>query len=123
MPLGPDSAPLLESIAMTAQAPHQLRARFHGALDWLCPWCGHLNRSRINRTQWRVRCKAKPCRRSFAVGMIFSSMAGVQHSGRPHLPPADVTFPVATLDFWKSGAPVNRHVNDDPREAQNGNPE
>ncbi len=105
---------------MTGQPQYQLRARFYGALDWTCCWCGNLNRSRINRTQWKVRCKAKLCRRSFAIGMAFHSMAGVQHAGRPHLPPGDVTFPTAELDFWKSGAPVNRLINDDPQEAQSG---
>ncbi len=111
---------LLQFVIMTGQPQYQLRARFHGALDWTCCWCGNLNRSRINRTQWKVRCKAKPCRRSFAIGMAFHSMAGVQHAGRPHLPPGDVTFPTAELDFWKSGAPVNRLINDDPQEAQSG---
>ena len=97
---------------MNTSAPYQLRARFHGVVDWTCCWCGNLNRSRINRTQWQVQCKATPCRRRFAVGMFFHSMADLQRSGRPYLPPADVTFPVAKLDFWQSGDPVNRLVLD-----------
>ncbi len=105
---------------MTPKSQYQLRARFDGTLNWICCWCGYINRSRINRLQWRVRCKAKPCRRTFAVGMLFHSMAGVRHSGRPHLPPADVTFPAAELDFWRSGAPVNRHITEHPQEAESG---
>ena len=42
--------------------------------------------------------------------MIFHSMAGLQGSGRKYLPPADVTFPLAELDFWHPGGPVNRLV-------------
>ena len=103
---------------MNTPAPYQLRARFHGALDWLCPWCGNLNRSRINRTQWQVQCKATTCRRRFAVGMLFHSMADLRQSGRPHLPPPDVTFPVAELDFWQSGAPVNRLAGDPEHESE-----
>ena len=37
-------------------------------------------------------------------------MASIQGSGRGYLPPADVTFPVAELNFWKAGGPVNRLV-------------
>jgi len=95
---------------MGVQPNYQLRARFCGVMDWLCPWCGHLNRSRINRTAWQVQCKAKPCRRQFAIGMIFHSMAELQRSGRRYLPPPDVTFPLAELDYWKPGGPVNRFV-------------
>ena len=96
--------------AMRVQPNYQLRARFCGVMDWLCPWCGHMNRSRINRTAWRLQCKAKPCRRQFAIGAIFHSMAGLQRSGRPYLPPPDVTFPLAELDSWQPGGPVNRLV-------------
>lgn len=95
---------------MEGQPNYQLRARFCGVLDWTCCWCGHLNRSRINRTAWRVQCAGKPCRRRFGVGAIFHSMAELQRSGRPYLPPPDVTFPLAELDFWQPSGPVNRLV-------------
>ncbi len=95
---------------MEPEPSHQLRARFCGMLDWICPWCGHMNRYRVNRTTWRIRCRGKPCRRQFTIGMIFHSMAGLQGSGRRYLPPADVTFPLAELDFWQPGGPVNRLV-------------
>ena len=73
----------------------------------------NLNRARINRTSWKVRCKGKPCRRQFAVGMLFHSMAQLRRSGRPYLTPPDVTFPRADFDFWQSGAAVNRLVEED----------
>ena len=69
-----------------------------------------MNRYRVNRTTWRIRCKAKPCRRQFAIGMVFHSMAPLQGSGRTYLPPADVTFPLAELDYWQPGGPVNRFL-------------
>ncbi|MEE8584240.1 MAG: hypothetical protein V3T83_05240 [Acidobacteriota bacterium] len=82
--------------------------RFCGILDWLCPWCGHLNRHRLNRTAWRIRCKAKPCRRRFTVGVLLQSMAPAQSSGRRTLPPTDVTFPLAELGEWATGGPAHR---------------
>lgn len=62
-----------------------LRARFSGTLDWLCPWCGYLNRCRIDRTSWRIRCKVKPCRRWFAHGLVLHSLGRLQHSSRKSL--------------------------------------
>src|SRR5262245_43259125 len=88
----------------------QLRARFCGVLDWICVWCGHLNRSRIDKTTWRIQCKAKDCRRLFTVGALLQSMGPLRQSGRRCIPPPDVTFPPAELDFWRSGEPVNRLI-------------
>lgn len=105
---------------MNQQPPYTLRARFCGMLDWLCPWCGYINRSKLDRTSWRVRCKAKPCRRWFGVGALFHSMGSLQHTGRKSLPPPDVTFPRAKLNLeYKLGDPVNRFktVLEDPAEA------
>ena len=42
--------------------------------------------------------------------MIFSSLAPLRGTGRKYLPPADVTFPIAELNFWEAGGPVNRFV-------------
>lgn len=94
-----------------AAPPYHLRARFCGVLDWLCAWCGYLNRSRVDRTQWTIRCKAKPCRREFAFGMVLHSLGSLQHAGRRCLPPPDVTFPLADLNLlYGPGAPVHRLV-------------
>ncbi len=94
---------------MNNNARYELRARFCGVLDWLCPWCGYLNRSRVDRTQWRVQCKGKPCRRWFAVGMVLHSLGSLQHTGRPCVPPSDVTFPLAELNLdYSAGARVHR---------------
>jgi hypothetical protein len=91
----------------------QLRARVCGSLEWICPWCGHLTRSRIDRTGWRIRCKAKPCRRWFSYGLVLHSLASLQHSGRRCLPPSDITFPLAELDLdYTQGAPVHRLAED-----------
>jgi len=97
---------------MNRRPPFELRARFHGILDWTCPWCANLNRSRVNRTAWRIQCKGKDCRRRFTFGVLLQSLAKVQYAGRPQLPPPDVAFPAATLNYWTSGANVNRLVQD-----------
>jgi len=86
-----------------------LRARFTGVVDWTCPWCGHLNRYRVDRTGWRIRCKAKPCRRWFGYGLVLHSLSPLQHSGRGSMPPPDITFPLAELNLdYQRGAPVHR---------------
>lgn len=93
--------------------PYELRARFCGVLDWLCPWCGHLNRSRVERTSWKIQCTGKSCRRQFGTGLILHSLGTLQHAGRPILPPPDITFPVAELDLeYRSGAPLHRATHD-----------
>jgi hypothetical protein len=38
-------------------------------------------------------------------------------AGRPPIPPSDITFPLADLDRWKSGGPVNRLVVEEEEEA------
>ena len=67
-----------------------------GTVDWLCPFCGYVNRCRVDRTSWRIRCKAKPCRRWFAYGLVLHSLGSLRHSGRKCLPPPDITFPLAS---------------------------
>lgn len=100
--------------AFQQSLPFEVRARFCGVLDWLCPSCGYLNRSTLVRTAWRVQCKAKPCRRWFAVGMVFHSLGSLQHAGRPSLPPPDVTFPRAELSLsYRRGDPVHRVIRAD----------
>jgi hypothetical protein len=92
-----------------ARPKFTLRARFCGAVDWLCPFCGYLNRCRVDRTGWRIRCKAKPCRRWFAYGLVLHSLGSLQHSGRRCLPPADITFPLAKLNLeYQHGDPVHQ---------------
>jgi len=93
--------------------PHQFRARICGTLDWLCGFCGHLNRSKVTRTTWRVRCTGKECRRWFAFGTTFHSLP---RANRPPIPPPDITFPEAELDQWESGGPVNRFVDEEAHE-------
>lgn len=97
-----------------AQTRFTLRARFCGALDWLCPWCGHVNHCRVDRTGWRMRCKAKACRRWFTYGLVLHSLASLQHAGRRSLPPPDVTFPVARLNLeYRHGDPVHAFEQED----------
>ena len=98
-------------------APYQFRARICGILDWLCGYCGHLNRTRVTRTTWRVQCAGKDCRRWFALGTVFHTLP---RAGRPLIPPSDITFPVAAVGQWQSGEPVNCLVADDDSPLDNG---
>jgi hypothetical protein len=125
----PDDAPLnasslsrtnsvSDSRMETAAPKFTLRARVTGVLDWLCPWCGHLNRCRVDRTDWRFRCKGKPCRRGFAYGLVLHSLGSLQRSGRTSLPPPDITFPLAELNLeYQLGAPVHRFIAEEDQPA------
>ena len=84
---------------MKEHTPFQLRARFCGVLDWLCPCCGFINRSRISRTTWTVQCKAKPCRRTFTVGVLLKSMANLRGLMAELLDPQEF---VEAVDAWVS---------------------
>jgi len=94
---------------MEFQPPYPLRATFTGSLKFLCPWCGFVNTRRIDRTQWKVRCKAKKCRREFGYGLRLLSLGGLQGLGRRYAQPPDVTFPLTEFGFWEPGGTVHRH--------------
>ena len=97
--------------------PYEFRARTCGVVDWLCGYCGHLNRTRVTRTTWRVQCAGKDCRRWFAVGVIFHTLP---RAGRQPIPPPDITFPAAEVGRWESGQPVNCLVTGDVTPPDNG---
>jgi hypothetical protein len=100
----------------TEQPKFTLRARFAGTVDWLCPFCGYVNHCRVDRTGWRIRCKAKSCRRWFAHGLVLHSLGSLKHAGRKCLPPPDITFPPARLNLeYRHGAPVHRVVSEEDK--------
>ena len=100
---------------------HQLRAQFTGSVRWLCCWCGRVSSSRLDRTSPRVRCKNRTCQRAFLVGLVFQSLAGVQHAGVRAMPPCDVTFPAVPLETYpRWGAPVHRLVVEEAAETEAG---
>jgi hypothetical protein len=86
---------------------HMLFARTVGMKEWLCPNCGHLNRSRVNAiTGWKVQCRDAHCQRVYIVGEVFyEPVPGFK------IPPADHIMPLQISDRkWHSGEPVNRLV-------------
>ncbi len=94
---------------MSPEPQHQLRARFCGVLQWLCPWCGHFNRDRMNYQSWRVRCRGERCRRWFAHGHVFHSLQGERFSGRKESSPPDIVLPTSRMELsYRYGQPVNR---------------
>lgn len=92
------------------RAKYRPHACFCGVLDWLCPFCGHINRSRVARTGWRIRCQATECRRRFTYGLTLYSLALARSRGRRPLPPPDVTFPAVDFLLWKPASPVHRLI-------------
>ncbi len=95
---------------MRIQPRYKPRAQFTGSLVWLCPFCAFVNRSRVDRTGWRLRCGEKDCRRSFTYGLNLYTLSNLQGCGTKVLPPSDVTFPTVPFDSWESGAPVHRLI-------------
>jgi len=82
-------------------------ARTVGMKHWVCPQCGHFNRSRVNATDgYRVKCRDANCQHVYIVGEVFyDTVPGFK------LPPVDRIMPVEmSKELWHSGQPVNRLV-------------
>jgi hypothetical protein len=81
------------------------RGRVVGSLQWLCPRCGTLVRSRMDLCDWKVRCTRASCHLTLVVGVRFG--VPVRKPG-PHwmVPPKDHTFPECELVEWHSGEPA-----------------
>jgi len=84
------------------------RARSHGPFEWLCPSCGHFNRTRERRGQWRVRCRAEGCHKWFGHGHRLWELSAQR--GRK-VRPIDIVFPTAPVDVLPAGAvTINEYV-------------
>jgi hypothetical protein len=70
-----------------------LFARVQGSMEWCCPNCGHVNRSSLHyKNSWRIRCNGSDCRRAFAMGLVFYSMAsGVKSVSGDSIMPIEVS--------------------------------
>lgn len=53
------------------ETPYTARYRVTGRADWSCPYCGHINVSRLVIGQAYVFCKAAACGRRFGIGHVF----------------------------------------------------
>ena len=80
-----------------------------GVKYWVCPNCGHMQRTVVRATTWKLKCSSPECRRSYAFGTVFYAFP--KHAGHRLLPPIDTVFPeVAWGGKWASGEPVHRVV-------------
>lgn len=100
----------LESIDPFGSAVYvrfMLFARVQGMMERCCPFCGHLNRSKLHyKNSWRVRCNGSDCRRALAVGLTFYPMA----TGFKSVP-IDSVMPVqVSREKWHRDQPLNRVV-------------
>lgn len=71
------------------------RARYWGALHWICPYSGHLNFSRVEPKAYRVVCSGGGCGRRFIPGVVMWGMPPGKHS----IPP-DWIIPVPADEYF-----------------------
>jgi hypothetical protein len=84
-----------------------LFARVQGSMEWCCPKCGHLNRSSLHyKNSWHIRCNGSDCRRAFAIGLTFYSMA----SGFKRIPDDSIMPLEVSRELWRNRQPLNRVV-------------
>ena len=88
------------------------QAAFCGSVQWLCPGCGKVRRSRIDYQTWRVRCGNSRCRRAWGIGLTFYDLSELRASGRRHGLPRDLLLELepVELDYWRGSGPVHRHA-------------
>lgn len=80
--------------AMAETYPLPVRACFTGSLVWSCPACGLINRSRLRRDTYRVRCRASDCRRRFGFGLRVLTLDHLESGSTRDVIPRDwETFP------------------------------
>ncbi len=93
------------------------RARVIGKVEWLCPFCGTINKSSLPPLAYRLQCTHRDCRRKFLVGLRLYEMPG---GGQMRMPPDMIipheeAFPEATIAprRYRVGDPVHELVQDD----------
>lgn len=106
---------------------YHVRANFAGSLTWVCPYCGHVNRTTLFRTAYYVRCTGsirdtgKPygCNAKLIPKL---SLAALPSGGRHTTPPDYVipdskgsnmiseALPLGDLDRWRQGGCVHDYL-------------
>ena len=67
----------------------RLRARLVGTVEWVCVYCGTINKSKVPPLAYRLQCKNRDCHRKFLFGLkVYPVPAG----GRVPIPP-DMVIP------------------------------
>ena len=91
------------------------RATFCGMLTLNCPWCGHLQKRRLNALMWRVQCG--DCRRWIGLGLhLWEYQSIKKHRKQPRIPVDCI--PVAPIHLYpNAGAPAH-YVTEAPMSAE-----
>lgn len=94
------------------------RARLIGNVEWVCCFCGFINKSHLTPKAFRLQCKHRNCRRKFLFGLRFFEMPG---GGKVRRPPDMIipdweAMPEAVLfpEPYKNGRPVHEMVGVEP---------
>lgn len=83
------------------------RARVIGNLEWICPSCGHFNRSHLRPLLYTVQCSGVACRRAYGLGHSLHELPMARRSV-----PDDYTIPRGLAEampegdagkWWRSG--------------------
>lgn len=84
------------------QLSYAARARFCGNVEWLCPSCGTLNKSRLDYTGRQFECKGRNCSRRYHVGLKLWMHSRGGSGGRST--PAEAfpveVFPIVEVAEW-----------------------
>jgi hypothetical protein len=79
------------------QLTYRPRARFCGNVEWLCAFCGTLNKSRLAYTSRQFECKGRNCSRRFHAGLKLWVHTREGSGGRPIVGEG---FPLVEMSEW-----------------------
>jgi hypothetical protein len=87
---------------------------FSGTVHWSCPYCGHVQQTKMRRRTWRMRCAQSDCRRVTA--FIFT-LTPVGRERRKDVLPRDMALELAPVPITRTlgtgaAAPIHRRVDD-----------
>jgi hypothetical protein len=93
---------------------YHVRANFLGALNWVCPCCGHINRSRLMQRRFLVECV--DCHAKYVPAIVLML---TPPGGRRSIPPDYIipdekgstalqeAMPLGDMQRWKQGMCVH----------------
>ena len=88
------------------------RARIIGILEFMCPFCGRIQKPHLSALCWRVQCKDAHCKRIFVIGIrLLTPKPGKNIIPIDHYIPVGApwneVFAVADTGRWSSGKAAN----------------
>jgi len=93
------------------------RARFCGNVEWLCAYCGTINKHRLAYSLSLVECRGRNCSHRYDIGLIFHVRTRQSSGGKQSVviqnyivPSPDEAFPVVQLEEARRDGEVHRIV-------------